>query len=178
MGPTVALHRFAKLGLERGESAVCRHKGARVAVFGGPKGNTIPDDWEADVQRFFGTPSIAHGYGMTELVGGFHMCDRRRFHCPPWIIPFVLDTETLRPKPRAGVQTGVAAYFDTVPQSHWGGIVSADKVEMSWDPCACGRTTPHVGEAISRIFDGSDEGLTASASPEAIEAVISELAGT
>ncbi|WP_432199763.1 hypothetical protein ACRAQ7_08650 [Erythrobacter sp. W53] len=149
-GGPVILYNLAKLGLAKGmENALA--EGSRVITFGGFKGISPVGDEEAVIKRFTGAGRIQYLYGMTEVATGFLMCESGRYHIPPWIIPYVLDGETGAPKPREGTQSGIAAYMDLSAQSYWGGLISADRVEMSWEQCSCGRTTPHIGADIERV---------------------------
>ena len=62
----------------------------------------------------------------------------------PWVIPFVLDPETSELLPRRGVQTGRFAFFDLAADSHWGGLMTGDEIEIDFDAqCGCGATTLH-----------------------------------
>ncbi len=149
-GGPVLLYALAKAGLERGmEDAFA--PGSVVASFGGFKGLSPAGDEEAVLRRFTGVQRYWQFYGMTELSSGLYACENGRYHVPPWIIPYVLEEETGEVKPREGIQRGRAAFMDLAAQSYWGGVISADAVTMGWSNCACGRTTPHIGEDIKRI---------------------------
>ena len=51
----------------------------------------------------------------------------------------------------------------------WGGIVSGDRVEASYEPCTCGRSTIHLSSTIQRFSDlnGGDDKITCAATPGA-----------
>jgi hypothetical protein len=136
---------------------------------GGPKGQVVPTDWEDKVREFAGVDQIQHLYGMSEVMGMNRLCERGRFHVPPWVVPFVLDPDTGAPFPRSGVQSGRAAFLDLMAQSYWGGFVSGDAVTISWDNCPCGRKTPHFARSIVRLSDerGGDDKITCAAAPDA-----------
>lgn len=93
---------------------------------------------------------------MTELTASFSMCRAGRFHIPPWIISYVFDPASGALLPREGRQKGRSGFMDLLPQSYWGGVISADAVEIGWDACACGRTSAHMAPAIQRITSGGD----------------------
>jgi hypothetical protein len=174
IGGTPIIWALARTGLQLGGSHVLERGGGHMMTAGGLKGLTLGDDWEGDLRRYFGRTSVNQAYGMTEIMCGFSRCRAGRYHCPPWIVPFVLEREGGRPLPREGTQSGRGAFFDLAARTYWGGVVSADLLTISWDQCACGRTTPHVGPEISRLLDGSDDGLTSAAPRAAIDAVIEE----
>ncbi|GAA4042753.1 long-chain-fatty-acid--protein ligase [Parerythrobacter jejuensis] len=149
-GGPVVLYNLAKAGLAQGLENVLA-EGSRIITFGGFKGVSPVGDEEAVIKRFSGVPRIQFLYGMTELPTGFLMCENGRYHIPPWIIPYVLDPEAGEPAPRQDAQCGIAAFMDLTAQTYWGGLISADHVEMSWNTCSCGRTTPHMGTEIERV---------------------------
>jgi hypothetical protein len=171
-GGTPMLWALAKFGLELGGRGVLDAGGGHMVTAGGLKGQKLDDGWEDGLRRYFGRATVSEAYGMTEIIGGATRCRAGRFHCPPWLIPFVLDRDSGHLLPREGVQSGRAAFFDLTPRTHWGGVISADLLIMSWEPCACGRTTPHLGPEITRQLDGSDDGLTSATSREAIAALV------
>ena len=151
-GGPVQIFKFAQEAVEKGYSDMFA-PGTTISLFGGTKGIAMPEDWLDTVRRFVGDPRLIVTYGMTELCCGSYRCENNRFHPSPGLIPFVLDIDTGLPLPRSGVQRGRAAYFDLIPRSYWGGFVSGDRVEIDWSPCACGRTSPHFSEDITRCDD-------------------------
>src|SRR5262249_12474525 len=83
---------------------------------------------------------------------------------------YQLDVETGRPLPRAGVQTGRAAFFDLTQDGTWGGIVTGDQIKVDWDtPCPCGRTTVAIDKTIQRLSElrGGTDKITCAAVPAA-----------
>lgn len=142
--------------------------GSVLFVGGGAKGMTLADDWEDVVRSFFGR--IVVGYSMTELTILCTRCEHRRFHVPPWIVPFVLDPDTSKPLPRHGVQRGRAAYFDLVVNGIWGGLITGDEIELDFDePCRCGRTSLHLADRVERFSEkqGGTDKITCAATPQA-----------
>lgn len=85
-------------------------------------------------------------------------------------MPFVLDPEDGHVLPTdRGEQTGRAAFFDLLPSTYWGGIVTGDEVSLDHRPCSCGRTTAHIARAIQRFSEkhGGDDKITCAASDDA-----------
>jgi hypothetical protein len=140
-----------------------------LVLIGGPKGREIPADWRSTVEQFLSNP-VRASYGMTELSLVALECSAGRYHIPPWIVPLILDPETSALLPRAGVQRGRAAYFDLLPQDHWGGFMSGDEIEVDFDSaCECGATTYHFAPEIVRLSDkrGGTDKISCAATPQA-----------
>jgi hypothetical protein len=177
MGSYNLLYELANEGLGRGISAVFAGDSV-VASGGGAKGIVLPDSWQEPVLEFFGVDRIVMGYGMSE-VSAFHvMCESGRYHVQPWIIPFVLDPDSNEPAPRSGVQIGRAAFYDPCNASHWGGIMSGDEIELSYEPCGCGRSTVHIGPDIERYSEKQgDDRITCAATQQLQHEAIDFLKG-
>jgi hypothetical protein len=153
------VHNLAKAGLAAGHRHVFAEDSV-LALGGGAKGMVQPPGWEDEVAEFFGARRIRPGYGMSELTLAARECEHGRYHFNPWLIPFVLDPDTNAPLPRAGVQTGRAAFFDLAVTTRWGGFITGDKVTVHYDTCACGQTTPGCDRDIQRFGaerDGEDK---------------------
>jgi hypothetical protein len=150
-----------------------------VTTGGGAKGQQVPDDWEETVKRFTGVSRIQHAYVMSEITALNKLCEEGRYHFEPWIIPFVLDPEDGSPLPRDGEHVGRCAVFDLVAATYWGGFISGDEVSLSFDGCACGRTTPHAARRIERYSEkqGGDDKITCVASEDAHRAALEFLTG-
>jgi hypothetical protein len=172
------LHGIAKAGLDRGLERVFAPD-SLVTTGGGAKGQVVPDDWEDTVRRFIGVDHVQHSYVMSELTAINKMCEHGRYHFEPWVIPFVLDPEDGTDGPRAGEHTGRFAVFDLLAATYWGGFVSGDEVTMSFEPCACGRTTAHAARRIERYGDkqGGDDKITCVAADDAHRAALEFLTG-
>jgi len=124
------------------------------------------------VREFFGVDHLFAAYGRSEMCGQFPSCEHGHYHAPPWVIPFILDSETGEVLPRHGTVTGRFAFFDLLPDARWGGFVTGDEVTISWDkPCDCGRTGPYVHAKIQRFSDKKDfsgeEKINCAAAPDA-----------
>ncbi|BDB44205.1 MULTISPECIES: hypothetical protein [Mycobacterium] len=153
------VHNLALAGLAAGRRDVFAPDSV-LALGGGAKGMVQPDGWEDDVVEFFGAKRIRPGYGMSEITLAARECDHGRFHFNPWLIPFVLDSQTGAPLPRSGSVTGRAAFFDLAVKTRWGGFITGDKVKVHYDPCPCGQTTPGCERDIERFGaarDGEDK---------------------
>ena len=145
MGSYNLLYELATEGLARGVEAVfapARWWPAAAA----PRASCCPPDWQEPVLKFFGVDRLVMGYGMSEISAMHMMCESGRYHVQPWVIPFVLRPRHQRARiPAKGVQVGRAAFYDPATTAHWGGIMSGDEIELSYEPCSCGRTTLHIG---------------------------------
>lgn len=161
------LYQLAKTGLKSGHT--CGFAPDSILLTGGgAKGAVLPDDLMDVATRFFDI-KYTYMYGFSEQTALSFPCELGRFHIPPWAIPLVLDPQTSRPLPREGVQVGRAAFFDVAIKGIWGGCISGDKVEIDWDPCPCGRTSPHLTDSITRFSEeqgGVDE-ITPTATQQA-----------
>jgi hypothetical protein len=163
------MYEVAAAGLERGMRGVFAPDSA-ILTGGGLKGFVLPDGYMDVIEDFLGVDRIQEGYGMSEISALHWACDEGRYHVQPWVIPFVLDPETSRPLPRAGVQTGRAAFYDLFVRSHWGGVISGDEITLDWEnPCKCGRTSVHIAHDIMRFSEKQgveDDRISCSATQE------------
>jgi hypothetical protein len=172
------LYGIAKAGLEHGLDRVFAPD-SLVTTGGGAKGQVVPDDWEQTVHRFIGVDHVQHSYVMSEITALNKMCECERYHFEPWIVPFVLDPETGVSAPRAGEHRGRCAVFDLGAASYWGGFITGDEVTLSFEPCDCGRTTPHAARQIERYSEkqGGDDKITCVAAEDAHRAALAFLTG-
>ena len=111
-------------------------------------------------------------YAMTEMNANNLLCENNHYHIAPWIIPFVLDPDTSAILPRTGSVTGRFAFYDLLPDTHWGGFVTGDEVTMTVDrACGCGREGPYIDATIARYSEmrGGDDKISCAASAEAHE---------
>jgi acyl-CoA synthetase (AMP-forming)/AMP-acid ligase II len=168
LGTWNVLYNLAQAGLEQGRKEVFAPDSV-IFTGGGAKGEVVPPDWKDVVKRFAGVEQLHHGYGMTELMAINKMCEHERFHLDPGAVLFVLDPDSGIPRPREGVQTGRAAFFDLLPDSYWGGFITGDEVSVDWSPCECGLTSAHLGPMIRRYSEirGGDDKITCAATEEA-----------
>ncbi len=151
-----------------------------VSTGGGAKGMLLPEGWRDRLREFAGVSQIQMNYSMTELSGSNLDCERGHYHIAPWVIPYVLDPDTSRPLARKGTVTGRMAFFDLLPDTHWGGFISGDEVTLTWDkPCGCGRSGPYLESKIGRFSEqrGGDDKISCAASYEAHEEAMEFLVG-
>jgi hypothetical protein len=151
-----------------------------VSTGGGAKNIALPADWRVRLREFAGVANVPMNYSMTELSGANLDCEHGHYHIAPWVVPFVLDPDTSRPLARTGCVTGRMAFYDLLPDVHWGGFISGDEVTITWDrPCACGRTGPYLDAKIGRYSEqrGGDDKISCAASYDAHEEAMDFLAG-
>lgn len=114
------------------------HPDTMASFGGGTKGVPLPDDYKQQIISFYGfTPErMADTYGMSEVNG---LCGKvpgtQSYSVPPWLIPLVLDKSgevLVNPTEGVGTIEGRMAFFDVTADSHWGGIISGDKVVVEF----------------------------------------------
>jgi hypothetical protein len=168
-GTYALMYEIAKAGLERGVKNVFAPDSA-ILTGGGTKGHVLPDDYMDVIKDFLGVDRIQEGYGMSEISAFHWACDEGRYHVQPWVIPYVLDPDTSEPLPREGVQTGRAAFYDVLLQSHWGGSISGDEITIDFGtPCRCGLASAHIAHGIMRYSEKQgveDDRITCNATQE------------
>ncbi len=168
-GAYAMMYDMAKAGLDRGMRKVFAPDSA-VLTGGGLKGVVLPENYLEVIQEFMGVDEIQEGYGMSE-IGAFHWaCSEHEYHVQPWVIPYLLDPDTSEPLPRRGRQTGRAAFYDVLNDSHWGGIISGDEITIDWDtPCPCGLASVAIERDIMRYSEKrnvEDDRITCNATQE------------
>lgn len=169
------LYQVAKDGLDRGMKGVFS-KDSAILTGGGTKGFVLPDNFMDVIREFTGVDTIQEGYGMSEISAFHWACENNHYHLVPWVIPFLLDPDTSEPLPRKGVQTGRAAFYDLVNESHWGGVISGDEITIDWDtPCGCGRNSVHIHHDIMRYSEKEgiqDDRISCSATEQVNDEVV------
>ena len=171
MGTWPLLYNLAIQGLAAGRENVFAAN-SYILSGGGLKGATLPDNWQDEVCRFTGIQQLGGMYGMTEGLARHMLCEHGNFHFCPWVIPFVLDPDTSKPLPREHQATGRLAFYDLLASSHWGGLITGDKVTVEWsEPCACGQQSAHIVGNVSRYADerGGQDVIAPTASNAALE---------
>jgi hypothetical protein len=140
---------------------------------GGEKGRSLPQNAPEMVMEWTGVPRMSQAYGMSELMGANVKCSAGKYHMNPWLIPYVLDVETLEPLPEEGTVTGRFAGIDLMAGSYWGGFISTDLVTFTWGPkCACGREGPYMDSEIRRVQNVEDDKISCAATPGAHDETI------
>ncbi len=168
MSAVPILYGFAREALERGVHGAFAPNSV-IFSGGGTKGHAVPVDWLDQVKQAFGVDNVVMAYGTSEVSALHIRCEHGRYHVQPWIVPFVLDPQTNEPLPRTGVQVGRAAFYDLINNSHWGGAITGDEIEIAWDvPCPCGQSSAHIADTIQRYSEkhGGDDKITCSATAE------------
>lgn len=157
LGGIRAVAELADAGLKRGLEGIFE-QGSVLYTAGGLKGRDPVPQYAATLRRFMGTDRFYDAYGMSEMNSGLLSCQESRFHAPEWLDVRVLDPANgWKLLPRTGTQEGRGAFFDHSVTSCPGGLVSSDHIVVSYDPCKCGRTTPHVSPDIKRLQDADDD---------------------
>lgn len=109
------------------------HPDTVIQSGGGLKGADLPADYREQIFRFFGNVRTQQGYGMSEMSCGFPMDHDGLYHQVPWIIPFVLDREGVKPVgPREGLVEGRFAYLDLSNEARWNGLITGDRVTIDF----------------------------------------------
>jgi hypothetical protein len=147
-------------------------------IGGGGKGVVLPDDWLEIISDFSGISIWRQTYAMTEICGAMPLCGHDHFHIPLYHVAFLLDPETGAVLPREGTRTGRFGAFDLLAQTYWGGVVSGDKVTITWDgQCPCGRTGPYVHNDVTRYDESvtGDDKITCSATIDNTDEALQQL---
>lgn len=142
---------------KRGYSAKDFHPENTIFVSGGLKRAQLPDDYREFVYDTFNIrPERTFlSYGMQELQSNMPQCRAGgRYHIPPWLVmlPLNQNGDELLPLDGGPVQ-GRAAFFDLSMEGRWGGIISGDRVEVDFSPCACGAKSPSISDNVVRYAD-------------------------
>ena len=121
---------------------------------GGLKGVRAPEDFLDQIRAFFG-PGVAQfeAYGMSEFNTPFARCPAANYHAPPTTLLLILDKAGEEPAVISGSAVeGRLAAVDLTISGRWGGVISGDRVSVSFAPCPCGRRSPAITE-IARYTD-------------------------
>jgi hypothetical protein len=151
------MHKVAVAMRERGYGAKDFHPDNLMYVGGGLKREQLPPDYREFVR---GTFNIRDGrnfqlYGMQELGSVKVRCQEGgRYHAPPWMVCLPLNKEgdALLPMDQGEVECR-AAFFDLSMDGRWGGVISGDRMEIDFGPCACGARSPSIRDNIVRYAD-------------------------
>jgi hypothetical protein len=150
------LHKVAVAMRERGFSGKDFHPENMMYVGGGLKREQLPDDYREVVRETFNVAEHRNFqlYGMQELGTVKVRCREGRYHAPPWLVclPLNKDADALLPMDQGEVQCR-AGFFDLSLDGRWGGVISGDRMEIDFRPCACGAATPSIRDNIVRYAD-------------------------
>ncbi|SDC32342.1 hypothetical protein SAMN05444678_102304 [Sphingomonas sp. YR710] len=154
-----ALYRLAEGVRARGFAAKDFHPENTVYMTGGLKRAQVPANYREVISQTFNLSpqNTIMGYGMQELNSNAPRCRCGRYHMPAWTMLLLLDEagEKLIEPPKTGEVEGRAAFFDLSLDGRWGGVISGDKVRVTWERCACGARSPSIADDIQRYADGA-----------------------
>jgi hypothetical protein len=139
---------------------------------GGMKGAELPQDYLERIRQFFGVEPrrVVRFYSMSEITAGvFPLCSAGRYHCPPWVVLFILDRSGERLLNCAtGTVNGRLGAFDLMTQTRWGGIITGDNVDADFSACPCGAPGPTIQNIVRYAdLDDGDDKLTCAGSLDA-----------
>ncbi len=151
------LFKLAEEVRSRGYSGSDFHPENAVYLGGGLKRAQLPPDFREYVFETFNLQPgyIYQMYGMQELGSSMPRCQAgQRYHVPPWVVclPLNKQGDELLPVDQGPVE-GRAAFFDLSMHGRWGGVISGDRIEVDFSPCACGAGTPSIADNIVRYTD-------------------------
>jgi len=159
------LHVMGMLGPLFTVSELVRAKGFSAKDFqpnslflsGGLKGAQLPANYR---EFIFETLNLAdervcQAYGMQELNTLSPRCKQGRYHVAPWLLLLLLDEsgEQLIDPSTKGEHEGRAAFLDLSLEGRWGGVISGDKIRVTWERCDCGNGSPSINPDIRRYAD-------------------------
>jgi hypothetical protein len=152
-----ALHPFAEMVRAKGLSGKDFHPENGVYLGGGLKRAQLPDDYREYVYETFNLAPrfIYQMYGMQELNSSMPRCQAGgRYHLPPWVVALPLDKDGDALLAVGGGEIeGRAAFFDLSMEGRWGGVISGDRIQIDFSPCACGAKSPSIRDNIARYAD-------------------------
>lgn len=150
--------RARELGVGDGEF----HPQSVISAGGGLKGVQLPEDYQQQVDRFYGDVVRFAAYGMTEMAQILPRCEAGRYHAAPGLIMLPLDAsgENLITAEHANGQPVEArfAFLDLLYEGRWGGLITGDKVTVDFaERCPCGRHGPTLLDNISRYAQAGQD---------------------
>ncbi|RYD60047.1 MAG: hypothetical protein EOP60_00415 [Sphingomonadales bacterium] len=158
-----SLYPFAEAVRARGYSAKDFNPENGVFLGGGLKRAQLPDDYREFVYETFNLQPnfIYQMYGMQEVNTSAPRCQAgQRYHLPAWLVAIPLNKEgdALAPGFDASIAgqgpiEARAAFFDLSMDGRWGGVISGDRIEIDFAPCACGNASPSIKDDIARYAD-------------------------
>lgn len=151
------LYKVALAMRERGFSGDDFHPENMMYVGGGLKREQLPADYAEFVRDTFNVQPGRNFqlYGMQELNSCTVLCrEGGRYHVPPWMVclPLNKEADALLPMDDGEVQCR-AGFFDLSMDGRWGGVISGDRIEVDFSPCACGAGTPSIRDNVVRYAD-------------------------
>ena len=156
IGQFPLVHRVAEAIRARGHGGEQFHPENSLLVAGGLKGATLPPDYRDYILETLNIKprSVYHFYAMQEVNTHFPRCSAGRYHVAPWVLLLPLDATGERLlQPQNGQVEGRAGFFDLSIQGRWGGVISGDRINVDYGPCACGHHGPTIDSDIVRYKD-------------------------
>jgi hypothetical protein len=134
------------------------HPSSVIGYGGGVKHFVLPADWEIQVKRFFGDVVYSKNYGMSEVNWSCPSCSAGHYHLPPTLVPLVLEEDGSRLiEPQRGLAHGRFGLLDLTTQIRWGGVISADEVDVDLEgECPCGLKSTNV-RRVARYSEMKDD---------------------
>jgi hypothetical protein len=156
-GMWVGIYKVAEEIRNRGYSAKDFNPENGFMGAGGLKGAKLPANYREYIYETFNIAPERNFqfYGMQELGSVMPRCHKAgRYHIPPWIVCLPLNKagDTLLPTDKGEVE-GRAAFFDLSLDGRWGGVISGDRIQVDFGPCACGAKTPSIRDNVIRYTD-------------------------
>ena len=153
-----SLYPFAEAVRAKGYSAKDFHPENGVFLGGGLKRAKLPDNYREYVYETFNLQPrfIYQMYGMQEINTSMPRCQAgQRYHLPAWLVAVPLNKagDELAPGIGDGPIEARAAFFDLSMDGRWGGVISGDRIEIDFTPCACGNRSPSIKDEIVRYAD-------------------------
>jgi len=162
---------------KRGYSARDFHPENCLVQAGGLKGAVLPDDFREVIYNTLNiTPEfLFQFYSMQEIQTTMPKCrEGGRYHIPASLVCLPLDKDGEKLLPGVGAKDfrgkveGRAAFFDLSIAGRWGGIITGDRIEVDYGPCACGARSPSIADNIARFKDiEGDDKITCSGTLDA-----------
>lgn len=151
------LYQLAEEVRNRGYTGKDFHPENAVYLGGGLKRAKVPENYKEFIYETFNlSPRFTYQmYGMQETQTSMPRCQAGgRYHIPAWMVCLPLDKEGSNLLPIGQEEiTGRAAFFDLSVDGRWGGVISGDRIEVDFRPCACGSPSPSIRDNIARYAD-------------------------
>lgn len=156
-GMWASLYALAEGVRSRGYSAKDFHPENAIYLGGGLKRAQLPDNYREYVYETFNlSPAyIFQMYGMQEINTTMPRCQEGgRYHVPPWLVAIPLNKEGDQLVDiSSGEVEARAAFFDLSMDGRWGGVISGDRINIDFSPCACGAKSPSIRDDVVRYAD-------------------------
>ena len=146
LGPPVLLHYFLSFLEEEGGRLSLGPRVFVVTVGGWKNALSEQIDRTELVHRcinYLGleqASNVRDVYNMVELNTVIFECEYGAKHIPPWLVIEALDVENLSPVPPT--YRGLLGFYDALPTSYPGFVLSDDFGAISYQTCRCGRPGP------------------------------------